>query len=77
MAIGMAIVGFGGRAMIGAPLANILMNTPRARLVPGRPSLLWLGSTFFFMMVSAFRYRLPPAEWRQDGWSPLPAANTT
>jgi hypothetical protein len=28
MAIGMAIVGFGGGAMIGAPLANILMNTP-------------------------------------------------
>jgi hypothetical protein len=35
------------------------------------------GIYFFFMMVSAFRYRLPPAEWRPDGWSPLPAANTT
>jgi hypothetical protein len=64
MAIGMVIVGFGGGAMIGAPLANILMNT-------------LAGIYFFFMMVSAFRYRLPPAEWRQDGWSPLPAANTT
>jgi MFS family permease len=25
---------------------------------------------FFFMMVGAFRYRLPPAGWRPEGWTP-------
>ena len=25
---------------------------------------------FFFMMVGAFRYRIPPAGWRPDGWTP-------
>jgi MFS family permease len=25
---------------------------------------------FFFMMVGAFRYRLPPVGWRPDGWTP-------
>ena len=30
---------------------------------------------FFFMMVGAFRYRLPPAGWRPDGWTPPSKAN--
>ena len=40
MATGMAIMGFGGGAMIGAPLANILMNyfERRPRSACGRPS---------------------------------------
>ena len=25
---------------------------------------------FFFMMVGAFRYRVPPAGWRPEGWTP-------
>ena len=44
MATGMAIMGFGGGAMIGAPLANLLMNTfkdGRIRSACGRPSSPW------------------------------------
>ena len=25
---------------------------------------------FVFMMIGAFRYRIPPAGWRPDGWVP-------
>jgi MFS family permease len=43
MATGMAIMGFGGGAMIGSPLATMLMNQmPRPpRLGCGRPSSPW------------------------------------
>ena len=71
MATGMAIMGFGGGAMIGAPLADLLMNafsTPRS---PGVwQTFLVLGAIYFvFMMVGAFGYRLPPTGWRPDGWT--------
>jgi MFS family permease len=72
MATGMAIMGFGGGAMIGAPLADRLMNyfkTPTS--VGVWETFLTLGAIYFlFMMIGAFRYRLPPAGWRPDGWSP-------
>jgi MFS family permease len=72
MATGMAIMGFGGGAMIGAPLADLLMNyfkTPGS--VGVWQTFLAMGVIyFFFMMIGAFRYRVPPAGWRPDGWTP-------
>jgi MFS family permease len=72
MATGMAIMGFGGGAMIGAPLADKLMNyfkTPTS--VGVWETFLTMAAIYFvFMMVGAFRYRLPPAGWRPDGWTP-------
>ena len=43
MATGMAIMGFGGGAMIGAPLADMLMKLSRRRprSASGRPSSSW------------------------------------
>jgi MFS family permease len=72
MATGMAIMGFGGGAMIGAPLANLLMNTFKSATDVGAwQTFLAMGAIyFFFMMVGAFRYRLPPTGWRPDGWTP-------
>jgi MFS family permease len=72
MATGMAIMGFGGGAMIGAPLANILMNLFRTSDSVGVwQTFLAMGAIYFvFMMVGAFGYRLPPAGWRPDGWTP-------
>ena len=72
MATGMAIMGFGGGAMIGAPLANLLMNYFKTSTSVGAwQTFLAMGAIyFFFMMVGAFRYRLPPAGWRPDGWTP-------
>jgi MFS family permease len=78
MATGMAIMGFGGGAMIGAPLADMLMNyfkTPTS--VGVWETFLAMGAIYFvFMMIGAFRYRLPPAGWRPDGWVP-PSENKT
>ena len=77
MATGMAIMGFGGGAMIGAPLADILMNTFHTSTSVGAwETFVALAAIyFFFMMVGAFRYRLPPAGWRPEGWTPPDKAN--
>jgi MFS family permease len=76
MATGMAIMGFGGGAMIGAPLANILINyfkTPTS--VGVWETFVTLGVIYFiFMTIGAFAYRVTPAGWRPDGWAP-PAKN--
>jgi MFS family permease len=71
MATGMAIMGFGGGAMIGAPLANILINhfkTPTS--VGVWQAFAALGVIYFiFMTIGAFAYRVTPAGWRPDGWT--------
>ena len=71
MATGMAIMGFGGGAMIGAPLANLLMNyfkTPNTQGV--WETFLTMAAIYFvFMLIGAFRYRVPPAGWKPDGWT--------
>ena len=72
MATGMAIMGFGGGAMIGAPLANLLINyfkTPTS--VGVWETFVAMGVIYFvFMMIGAFAYRVPPAGWQPDGWTP-------
>jgi hypothetical protein len=67
MATGMAIMGFGGGAMIGSPLANLLMNhfkTPVSVGVWQTFVILALGY-FVYMVAGAFGYRVPP-----EGWTP-------
>ena len=78
MATGMAIMGFGGGAMIGAPLANNLMNTFRTPDSVGVwQTFLVMGAIYFvFMMGGAFGYRLPQTGWRPHGWVPTSAAAT-
>jgi MFS family permease len=72
MATGMAIMGFGGGAMIGAPLANLLMNyfkTPTS--VGVWETFAAMGGIYFvFMMIGAFAYRVTPAGWQPEGWVP-------
>ena len=78
MATGMAIMGFGGGAMIGAPLANILMNVFKTDTTAGvwQTFLVMAAIYFCFMMGGAFGYRIPPAGWRPEGWTP-PASKST
>jgi MFS family permease len=77
MATGMAIMGFGGGAMIGAPLANMLMNTFKTSTSVGAwETFLAMAAIYFvFMMIGAFRYRIPPAGWKPDGWTAAAKAN--
>ncbi len=72
MATGMAIMGFGGGAMIGAPLANLLMGHFKTDTTVGvwQTFVVMALIYFVFMMAGAFGYRIPPAGWRPEGWTP-------
>jgi MFS family permease len=75
MATGMAIMGFGGGAMIGSPLAAELMKhfaTPTD--VGVMQTFLVMAAVYFvFMMAGAMGYRVPPSGWKPAGWTPPPA----
>lgn len=75
MATGMAIMGFGGGAMIGSPLADTLMKYFATDTSVGVwQTFVVLGLIYFiFMMIGAFSYRVPPTGWKPAGWNP-PAA---
>lgn len=72
MATGMAIMGFGGGAMIGSPLANILINTFKTPNSAGVwQTLAVMGGLYLVAMTcGAFGYRVPPAGWQPEGWTP-------
>lgn len=77
MATGMAIMGFGGGALIGAPLADLLMKhyaTPTS--VGVTETFVTMGLIYFVaMLCGAFGYRLPPPDWKPAGWAGPPKAN--
>ena len=72
MATGMAIMGFGGGAMIGSPLAVELMKhfaTPTDAGV--MQTFVCMALIYFvFMMAGALGYRVPPSGWKPAGWTP-------
>lgn len=72
MATGMAIMGFGGGAMIGSPLADLLMAHFRGPTSVGVwETFVTMGVIYFVaMMCGAFGYRVPPAGWKPPGWQP-------
>ena len=79
MATGMAIMGFGGGAMIGAPLADLLMKhfaTPTS--VGVKETFVTMGVIYFVaMMAGAFGYRVPPPGLdSRPGWTP-PATDSS
>lgn len=69
MATGMAIMGFGGGAMIGAPLADRLMNAFASSTSVGVWQTFVVLSAIYFvaMLAGAFSYRVPPSAWRPRG----------
>jgi MFS family permease len=72
MATGMAIMGFGGGALIGSPLADLLMKhfaTPTS--VGVFETFLTMGAIYFVaMLCGAFSYRIPRPDWTPAGWVP-------
>ena len=72
MATGMAIMGFGGGALIGTPLANLLITHFKTPTTVGVwQTLVVLALVYFVvMMAGAFGYRVPPRGWRPEGWTP-------
>src|SRR5215208_650641 len=86
LATGMAIMGFGGGALIASPLSARLMSvydsgydaTDPASVASGHAVMLLfvtLGIVYFaFMMFGAFTIRVPAEGWQPDGWDPSQVA---
>jgi MFS family permease len=75
MATGMAIMGFGGGAMIGSPLAVMLMERFSSATSTGvLQTMLTMGALYFvFMMYGVFTARIPAPGWKPEGWNPATA----
>ena len=75
MATGMAIMGFGGGAMIGSPLAADLMKYFASPTEVGvMQTFVVMALVYFvFMMAGALGYRVPETGWKPAGWTPPPA----
>ena len=71
MATGMAIMGFGGGAMVGAPLAAALMGHFASPTSVGvwQSFLVMAAIYFVFMIGGALSYRVPPTGWKPEGWT--------
>jgi len=71
MATGMAIMGFGGGALIAAPLSVMLMahfKTPTSNGV--LETFVTMGVIYFmFMMIGVYAARVPAADWKPAGWT--------
>ena len=78
MATGMAIMGFGGGAMLGSPLATLLMNHFKTPTDPGVAATFVAMALIYvvFMLIGSFGYRVPPAGWKPEGWAPPASANS-
>jgi MFS family permease len=74
MATGMAIMGFGGGAMIGSPLAaDLMMYFATPDDVGVTNTFIVMALLYFaFMMAGAFGYRVTETGWKPVGWNPPP-----
>ncbi|QIG44081.1 OFA family MFS transporter [Nocardioides anomalus] len=82
LATGMAIMGFGGGALIASPLSGRLMglydsgyDSADPTSVPDGHAVMMLFLTFAvlhlcFMMFGAFTVRVPADDWKPEGWDP-------
>ena len=72
MATGMAIMGFGGGALIGAPLSVALMNFFSSDSSVGvAPTFVVMGLIYFASMsLGALTIRVPSPDWKPSGWNP-------
>lgn len=78
MATGMAIMGFGGGAMIAAPASVALMNHFKSASGNGvTETFVVLGIVYFISMsIGALTIRIPPVNWKPAGWAPPATAAT-
>ncbi|CAG4919953.1 L-lactate MFS transporter [Paraburkholderia gardini] len=72
MATGLAIMGFGGGAMIAAPLSVALMNHFKSATSIGvAETFVVLGIAYFISMtIGALAIRIPAHDWKPAGWTP-------
>jgi MFS family permease len=72
MATGMAIMGFGGGALIGTPLANLLITHFKTPTTVGVWQTLVVLALLYavVMMAGALGYRVAPRGWTPEDWTP-------
>ncbi|MFI5841485.1 OFA family MFS transporter [Catenuloplanes sp. NPDC051500] len=82
LATGMAIMGFGGGAMVASPLSRQLLSFYDPNYDPGNSASLASGSAlvslfvtlgigyFLIMMFGVFNVRVPADGWKPEGWDP-------
>jgi MFS family permease len=72
MATGMAIMGFGGGALIAAPLSVMLMKHFATAAGNGVfETFVTMGVIYFmFMMIGVVTVRVPAPDWKPAGWVP-------
>jgi len=77
MATGMAIMGFGGGALIGGPLAEELMKRFATTTSVGASQalLVMAGLYIISMTFGAWIVRVPPEDWKPAGWVPAEHAS--
>lgn len=77
MATGMAIMGFGGGAMIASPLSVGLMSHFASPTSTGvAETFVTMGLIYFvFMMFGVITVRVPADDWKPEGW--IPKANNS
>lgn len=74
MATGMAIMGFGGGALVGSPLGVYLMDYFRSPTSPGVAETFAAMAGFYaiLMLFGAWLVRVPAEGWAPSGWLPKP-----
>ncbi|MCC2309475.1 L-lactate MFS transporter [Cellulomonas chengniuliangii] len=78
LATGLAIMGFGGGAMVASPLTARLLgayaDNPADAIVP---TLLTLSAIYAVLMAcGAIVIRVPAPGWKPEGWTPQPKKNS-
>jgi MFS family permease len=77
MATGMAIMGFGGGALIGAPLGVKLMDYFKSSTSVGVAEAFIVMACLYAisMIFGALIVRVPPEGWKPEGWQPTKHVN--
>ena len=72
LATGLAIMGFGGGALVASPLTAKLLETYGSDPVDAIvPTMLTLAAIYAVLITcGAVAIRVPPTGWRPDGWTP-------
>lgn len=78
LATGFAIMGYGGGAMIGAPIAVKLMSVFKDGDIAGvSKTLICMGVIYFVAMtLGAFGFRVTPRGWKPEGYEPVASKAT-
>jgi MFS family permease len=78
MATGLAIMGFGGGALVGSPIATKLMTHFATPSAPGVWQTFVVLAVIYaiFMLCGSLGYRVPPSGWQPAGWK-APAPKVT